>query len=485
MSRRHRAPLIPPKRPLVVTPKAALAAAQQLLASAEELHRAGQLPAAIRGYRLLLEQLGPSHPLGLRAAFLTALVAYQQQLNDEAILLMSAVRDKHWDNAEVHYNLGIFHHAAGDPTTAAECYRAALAIKPDMATAENNLANALREMGDTDTAQLCYNRLLARDPQDPDARYNLAYITLLRGMLGRGFALYEDRLRSVGYMAEYVRGDLTTPRAVKGQAPCRLFVHQEQGIGDTIQYLRFLPRLLALGHTVTFETPIELGAWLKTLPEVAKLPGLTVITRGEPIPEHDAFLAMMSLPHFVGCEDETEIPPPLPLPAPVPSPLWTDAGDTRPVIGLCWAGNPRHRSDHHRSATLAALAPLLARENTRFVSLQVGSRGVDLFTTLPQLELGAGSELVTCSAGLTSFAATAALLRECAAVVTVDTAIAHVAGTLGVRTLVLTSWLSEWRWQLERTDSPWYPSVTVVRQPKLGDWSATAAHARTLLEDLA
>jgi tetratricopeptide (TPR) repeat protein len=482
MSRIHRGhlSLIP------VTRKAALPKNQDLLllAAAEELQRAGQFRAAFTGYFDLMVRYGPNTNIGNRAGFLAALALFQMREYRPAIQLMrdDVIGDDpthvKWSNPDHHYNLGVLYQAAAMPREAAESYRTALSLKPDMATAENNLGNALRELGDVETAETCFDRLLARDPQDPEARYNLSYITLLRGMLARGFELYEDRLRCAGYVAEYHRAEITTPRMARDQASARVFVHQEQGVGDTLQYLRFLPLLAAQGHDVTFESPIELGDWLEAL----DVPGVRVIRRGTPIPPHDVHLPMMSLPYFVGITSERDIPAPLLPPIRVPSPLWTAAGDERPVIGLCWAGNAKHRNDHYRSMPVDALAPILRLPHTRFVSLQVGSRGIDLLGALPRLELGAGSELVTCSSGMASFEATAALVRQCAAVVSVDTSILHLAGGLGVRALALTSWLSEWRWQLDRTDSPWYPSVELVRQPTLGDWNATAERARHLLE---
>lgn len=473
-----------------------------LLAAAEELQRGGQFRAAFTGYFDLMVRYGPNTIVGNRAGFLAALALFQMREYRPAIQLMrddvisddtesvlyasngEIARDREgkavpkWANPDHHYNLGVLYQAAAMPREAADSYRIALSLKPDMATAENNLGNALRELGDVETAETCFGRLLARDPQDPEARYNLSYVTLLRGMLERGFALYEDRLRCAGYVAEYHRGEITTSRMTRDQAPARVFVHQEQGVGDTLQYLRFLPMLATMGHDVTFESPIELGDWLSALDQ----PRIRIIRRGTPIPPHDVHLPMMSLPHIVGIASEADIPAPLLPPIRVPSPLWTAAGDDRQVVGLCWAGNAKHRNDHYRSMPVDALAPILRLPDTRFVSLQVGSRGIDLLGALSRLELGAGSELVTCSSGMASFEATAALVRQCRAVVSVDTSILHLAGGLGVRALGLTSWLSEWRWQLDRTDSPWYPSVELVRQPTLGDWTATAERARQLIE---
>lgn len=512
MSRRnHRGPLIPPNHRQLLARQRREFDLATLVTQAEHLHRTGSLPDAVVLYYALIKQLGPNfleHPVGRRAGFLAGLAAYQLRIYGDAIEFLEAVRAHEPNNPDVHYNLGLLYHAAKDPARAAASYRYALALKPTYAAALNTLGNALRELGDADEAEHCYQQLIASDPEDPHARYNLAHVLLLRGDLARGFRLYEDRWRVDAWNAEYGRKDILTPRLGTPQQPTllvrkdkdiptqaalvvgpgvddvrwgvRLFVHQEQGLGDTLQFVRYLPKLLDLGFDVTFEAPRELGRWFRAL----ERPGLRIITRGEPIPEHDLHVPLLSLPAWFGIATEADIPPILELPVTAASPLWTDPADTRPVVGVCFAGNAMHHNDHHRSCPVRDLAAVFARPNTRFVCLQVGERAIELLTALPQLALGEGSEIVDVSAHLSDFEVTAALLKRCDAVVTVDTSIAHLGGTLGVRTLVLTSWLSEWRWQLERTDSPWYPSVHLVRQPSLGDWPGAAAEARALLEDL-
>jgi tetratricopeptide (TPR) repeat protein len=496
MSRRLTRPMIPPGRVQVLHQQRS-AHAVGFVQAAEQLHRQGALGFALQGYKRVMFSLGPrflEHPAGRRAAFLSALAAYQLRLYEDAVMLMELVRDGFdgvkgdWHNAEVHYNLGMIYGAARRPADAAECYRTALLLKPDFAAAENNLGNTLRELGDLEGSELCYERIMAADPADAAARYNLAHVLLLRGHLARGFRLYEERWNIPAWTIEYGRPDLTTPRLTRETPPCHVFVHQEQGLGDTLQFLRYLPALLKRGHAVTFEAPVELGAWLRVLTvdqdALFDMPGLQVITRGEPIPAHDAHIPLLSIAHLVGIEGEADIPPVWAPEIRKPAPLYTALGDTRPVIGFTWAGNPKHHADHYRSAPLADLAPLFARPNTRFVSLQVGSRAVELLNALPTLRLGEGSEICDVSAHLTDYEATAAMAQRCDAIVCVDTSIAHLGGTLGVPTYVLTSWLSEWRWQLGRTDSPWYPSVRLVRQPTLGDWGSTVQETLTLLEAL-
>lgn len=482
MGRRHlhhrKGPLIPPPKQ---TRTRIMQDALTMLAAAEELQRAGQLPAALRGYRLIMEGLGKHNPIAHKAMFLTALCAWQMRIYHEAVLLMEEVRRVEWQNPDVHYNLGMFYHSVGRVEDAADSYRVALAIKPTYAAAENNLGNALRELGDTALAEECFQRLIERNPTDAEARYNLSHVMLLRGHLERGFALYDARWECASWVAEYGRADITSPRVTsETTARAHVLVYQEQGLGDCLQFLRYLPPMLERFAHVTFEAPRELGPWLTRA--LAGRDRLTVIMRGDPIPPHDANISLLSVPPLVGIADETAIPPVLPIAVRKPSGLYTAPGDTRDIIGFAWAGNPRHHSDRHRSAPLTQLRELFMRPNTRFVSLQIGARGVDLLCELPSLELGAGSEIIECSHAMTDLEATAAIIQQCTALVTVDTSIAHLGGTLGVRTLILTSWLSEWRWQLDRTDSPWYPTVELIRQPSLGDWPAAARLARARLD---
>ena len=454
-----------------------------LVVLGEQLQRQGALYHALRCHYAAMQQLGEGfllHPAGKRACFLSALAAYQLRIYDEAVLLMEAARGADWENATVHYNLGMLYGAARRPADAADAYRVALALDPTMVAAENNLGNTLRELGDLEGAARCYERITARDPEDAAARYNLAHVVLLNGDLARGFHLYESRWEVDAWVAEYGRRDITSPRLQPGAPGQHVLVHQEQGVGDTLQFLRYLHALWRLGYRITFEAPVELGRWLRAI----ERPGLAVITKGEPIPAHDAHIPLLSIPAFLGTATEADIPPALDVPVRVPSPLWTAPGDMRPVIGFAWAGNPNHHADHHRSAPIEQLAPLFALSGRRFVSLQVGARAVELYGALPRIPLGEGSEILDVSAGLREFESTAALVRACDAVVTVDTSMAHLGGLLGVPTFVLTSWLSEWRWQLGRTDSPWYPSVRLVRQPTLGDWPSTATEAARLIEAL-
>lgn len=469
-------PMIPPDNRRAVQQQRALSYWLAFLQAAENHHHNGAVLVAAKGYLHILQTVGPHNEIGRRAGMLLSLCQYQLRQYDEAVLVMEAVRDLRFDDPNVHYNLGLIYQAARRPQDAVDAYRAALALAPDMVMARNNLGNALRELGDQAGAQFCYDRILGTDPTDAHARYNLAHVVLLHGDLRRGFELYESRWDIPAWNAEYGRPDITTPRLTREDAPCRVLVRSEQGIGDHLQMLRFVPLLIERGHAVTVEIKKDLASWLCG----AGLP-FPIVPEGE-VPEHDRHIPMQSLPAFLGVAAESDIPAPFALPVRVSSPLWTKPGDTREIIGVCWAGNPLHHADHHRSAQVEQLVPIFERPNTRFVVIQVGPRGVELQSLLPTIKLGENSEIVDVTAGLRTFEHTAAVMRQCSAVVTVDTSVAHLAGTLGVRCFVLTSWLSEWRWQLQRDDSPWYPSLRLVRQPALGDWAGAATEVARLLE---
>jgi hypothetical protein len=280
------------------------------------------------------------------------------------------------------------------------------------------------------------------------------------GDLATGFALYEARFEDprLGTPAR----SLPWPRwsGVEPLAGQRILLHAEQGLGDTLQFARYAPLVAARGARVVLEVPAPLAGLLRPLDGVS-----AVIARGNPLPVVDCHCPLGSLPLALGTTLAT-------IPASIPY-LHADAvdvaawqaqpGDRRPRVGLVWAGNRRHRNDRRRSLPLAALAPL-ARGPWQLVSLQK-----DL--TLDDAQRLAGWQAIDAGPRLGDFAATAAALTALDLVVTVDTAVAHLAGALGRPAWVLLPHAPDWRWLLGRADSPWYPTLRLFRQPRPGDWA--------------
>ncbi|GFO65348.1 tetratricopeptide repeat protein [Geomonas paludis] len=368
--------------------------------------------------------------------------------------------------------LGITLQVRGRLEEAVECYRRALRLKPDYLHALNNLGSASRALNDVDTAIDCYRRVLALDPGYADARWNLALVQLQLGEYREGWRGYEQRFDKVDPIPR-----LVLPQPLWDGSPLtgkRILLHAEQGFGDTFQFVRYAPVLAAQGATVLVQcqaTPI--APVLTTVPGVAR-----VLVRGEPLPEFDCHAPLMSLPHLCGTLLDT-IPADIPYLAADPCLVgrWQAAlpGDGLRV-GLVWAGRKTYKDDLKRSLTLSLFAPLAQVAGARFCALQVGD-GAEQAATPPP-----GMELTDLGAGIKSFADTAAILSQLDLVISADTAVAHLAGGLGVPVWVLLPMACDWRWLMDREDSPWYPTARLFRQRRRGDWGEVLERVARQLE---
>jgi len=349
-------------------------------------------------------------------------------------------------------------------------YDAAIAGKP-FASALVNRGSALRYLGRIDQAMASFDRAIALEPNMPEAHWNKALLCLTLGDYERGFEGYEWRWRGAtelmprGFSQPQWRGEDLAGKTI--------FLHAEQGFGDSIQMLRYLPQVKVKAAHVVLELPDPLMPLLGPMAE-----GVTVLNRGAALPPFDVHCPLMSLPLAFGTRLDT-VPAHIPY-LRVPAErleMWRTRlprGD-KPRIGLVWSGKPSHKNDHNRSIPLAKLAPLIAIPGVSFVSLQREYRDADL-PTLAQLNLERIDE------ALNDFADTAAALEQCDLVIAVDTAVAHLAGSLGRPLWVLLSHIQDWRWLHDRADSPWYPSARLFRQPRDGNWDGVIA---TLARELA
>jgi hypothetical protein len=231
-------------------------------------------------------------------------------------------------------------------------------------------------------------------------------------------------------------------------------VHAEQGLGDTIQFARYLPMIARRGGEVV----LACGGPL--LPLLARLRGVRVVAKDAALPHYDAWIDQMSLPHIFATRPET-----IPSAAgylvadPAVVARWRERLPGRRKIGLAWGGNPAHSNDRRRSLPPSAVERLVALDRASWVNLQVGPRAGE--AGLPDL-----------TPLLTNYAETAALVANLDLVLTVDTSVAHVAGALGVPCWVMLPFAPDWRWMLGRDDTPWYDSLRLFRQPRPGDWDA-------------
>jgi len=373
---------------------------------------------------------------------------------EAAAAVQEALTRRHPDRPEPWANLGTVLQRLGRIEPALAACRAAAARAPDDAAILANLALAQSWAGDDDSAAAGFERALALAPDHPAIHYNYAQMLLRQGAFARGWAEYEWRWRGAVPALSARRFDL--PRWQGDPLAGRtLLVHAEQGFGDTLHFARFLPRLAAAGGRVVLEAQAPL------LPLLRRLPGLdAVVARGEPLPACDCHVPLLSLPRALGLTRPAELAMSAPYLAVPPERLaaWRDRLPAGPRIGVVWAGNPHHKTDHLRSLDPALLLDRLG-------------------PALPapplclQQEATAPPGMVPLAADLADFADTAAVLAGLDLLISVDTAIVHLAGALGRPAWVLLPAHPDWRWQRHRADSPWYPSLRLFRQPAPGDWA--------------
>jgi tetratricopeptide (TPR) repeat protein len=318
----------------------------------------------------------------------------------------------------------------------------------------------LQGMRRHDEALASYRRAIEVKPDDADANWNLALFHLLRGEYRRGWELYEWRWRRSEYEAprhDFAQPAWTGREDLSGK---RILVYGEQGLGDAIMFCRFAPMVEARGAEVVLEVSIPLIALMRTLS-----PSIRVVAYGEPLPLVDCHCALMSLPHAFGTTLETVPAPRSYLSAdPQRRRQWEErlGPKLRPRVGLAWSGRRDHWNDRKRSIGGQSLLPLLGQA-FEIHSLQKEYREADK-DLLPHLR--------TWEDEILDFSDTAALIEAMDVVVSVDTSVAHLAGALGREVWILLPRVPEYRWMLDREDTPWYPSARLFRQPRAGDWAS-------------
>ena len=360
------------------------------------------------------------------------------------------------------------------PAEAVAAYDRALAVLPENAGLLTNRAVALRRLDRPREALMSASRALVSNPNFAQARFVESVARLTLGDFAAGWRGYEARW-SVGLLATQ-RRRFTAP-LWSGKEPLdgkTILLHAEQGFGDTIQFVRYAALVAERGAA-----KIIVEAQRELVPLLAGMAGVAaVVARGEPLPAFDLHCPLLSLPLAFATELGT-IPAQIPYLAPsqVAIALWRDRlPRQRPLIGLAWSGAPIHDNDLNRSIGLETLAPLLDLPDVAFVSLQhdVRERDLQVLHKLPNL--------YRLESGFCDFSDTAAAISLVDAVISVDTAVAHVAGALGKPLMLLLPFAADFRWLRERHDSPWYPSARLYRQPKFGDWQSIVASLR---DDLA
>lgn len=481
----------------------------QALDVALQHHKAGRLAEAENIYRQILTA-APDHHAALH---LLGVIAHQAGDHGQAVELISKALAAAPNFAEAHCDLGNALKALGKAEEAMESHRRAIALNPeyelahynlgnalldlgrfedaadsfqkavdlnpDFAQAHNNLGNMLAELGRYGEAETMFQKALALAPGYADAEFKYGVLLLLKGNYEEGWKKYEHRL-SPEFTVGLRPRDYAQPRWDGGDlAGKTLFLYVEQGFGDAIQFVRFVKPLAAKAERIVLECRAELMELLSTAEGLD-----AVIDRDASPPEFDVHAPLLSLPHLLGTTVDN-------IPADVPYLKATEdrieqwrerLGEGGFKVGINWQGNPSYMADHFRSIALRLFEPVANIPDVRLISLQK-SHGLDQLENLPP-----GMTIETLGddfdEGPDAFKDTAAVMMSLDLIITSDTSIAHLGGALARPVWTLLPHVPDWRWMLDRDDSPWYPGMRLFRQPASGEWESVFERIREeLLSD--
>lgn len=433
------------------------------------LYRQGRLEEALEQYDLCLElQPGNALTLQMRAVLLRGLKRFEESLADNLRSHELAP-----DNVETLNNIGDALRALGRYEEAVTWFDRAIERRPSFVLAFINKGSALVQLRRLDEAIGTWHHVKALDPGNAEADWNLSLLELLIGDFEAGWARREARWNSKLSPDIYPR--FTEPmwlgkESIGGKT---ILVHVDEGLGDTIQFVRYVPMLARRGARVILVVAKALHSLLSGFPGVS-----ACLTLADKLPPFDMHCPICSLPLAFGTKLDT-IPASisyLPTPTSEQTRVWEDrlGRHDRLRVGLVWSGSPVHANDLNRSIPLQTLSRILDIDAT-FVSLQKDPRPAD------KAILEQRADIVDLTADLTDFAATAALVSCLDLVITVDTSVAHLAGALGRPTWILLPYVPDYRWMLDRDDSPWYPTVRLFRQAATREYQSVIEQVRSEL----
>ena len=354
-------------------------------------------------------------------------------------------------------------------------YDRALSVRPDHVEALLNRGNALSELRRFGEALASYDRALTLRPDYAEAHLNEALTRLLVGEFEDGWEKHEWRWETKQHRS--ARRGFTQPlwTGRENIADKAVLLHAEQGLGDTIQFCRYVPLVAERAARVILEVQRPLHELMSTLCGATQ-----ILSRGDPLPDFDMHCPLLSLPLAFGTRFES-IPSTTPyLHTPTHTLRhWTTrlGSPDRPRVGICWAGSPNFKGDLSRSIGLSPMLPLLANTDVQFFGLQKDLRAGDteILRRNPQIT-HLGDEIET-------FSDTAAVISSMDLVISSDTSVVHLAGALGKPIWILLQCVPDWRWLLDREDSPWYPTARLFRQDETRDWDSVIARVRAALHD--
>jgi Tfp pilus assembly protein PilF len=479
-----------------------MATTDVLMATGWRAFQARDLEAAEQAYRQVVEQ----DPSASRAWYMLGATCQVGRRLEEAVESYQQAISLTPDFPEVWNNLGVALHGLRRGEESIAALRRALALRPDYPEAHNNLGNAFRERCEYDQADPCYRRALELEPNYAEAHHNLgnnlksqghmaealerydralalrpdmAQVHLSRALawleLGdfeRGWPEYEWRLKCPQFAIPRFPQPRWDGRPLPGRT---ILLYADHGLGDAIQFIRYAPMVRARCGRVVVVCRAPIARLLATCAGVD-----LVVLEGGSIPDGDVYAPLMSLPGLFDT-DAASIPGDVPYLSADPELVrsWAEALDLPDdlCIGIAWQGNPSYSRDHIRSFRLERFAPVARRPGVRLYSLQKGHGSeqiAEVASCFPVVDLGGRIE---------DLMDTAAIMRNLDLVIASDTSLVHLAGALGVPVWVALPTEPDWRWLSAREDSPWYPTMRLFRQRRLGDWDEVFAQIAAALDE--
>jgi hypothetical protein len=404
------------------------------------------------------------------------LTLYAQGSYADALKNLVSALELEPHNPIVYNNLGVCYFSLDQFESAVQSYLRAISLDPSYVEAHNNRGNALVKLFKHEDALTSYDQALTLDPSYVEAYWNKALALLQLGRFSEGWVLHESRWAKPSFQP-IVRH---FPQPIwDGSFPINgktVLLHAEQGLGDTLQFVRYVELVKALGARIVLEAQAPLVPLFDGLFGVEAL-----VKQGDPLPSFDCHCPLMSLP-LAFQTTLTSVPNAVPYlkASPEKQLFWAEKlGPTSQLrVGLVWSGDPRHLNDKHRSIPLAELMAALPL-GLKYFSLHSEIRDSD------RQALDDCDRLVHFGPELKDFSDTAALCALMDVVVCVDTSVAHLSGALGKPTFLLIPYNPDWRWLLERTDSSWYPTMHLYRQAQLGSWQSALENASADLQRMA
>jgi Flp pilus assembly protein TadD len=363
------------------------------------------------------------------------------------------------DYPEAHNNLGNALHERGDLEEAVACYRQAIRLRPDYTEAYNNIGNTLRNQGRLAEAMESYDRALAIKPDQADIHLSRALAWLGMGDFERGLPEYEWRFRCSQFSMPLFRQPLWDGSPIEGRT---ILLYADHGLGDAIQFIRYVPMVRERGGRIIVVCARPLARLLGSCPGIDR-----VVVEGEGTADSDVYAPLMSLPRIFGTTLAT-VPDEVPYLFPDASLIeyWRGEMDLSDElqVGIVWQGNPHYIRDRSRSFRLAQFEAITRVAGVRLISLQKGHGSEQI------AELAGRLDVVDLGSRVGDMMDTAAAIQSLDLVICVDSAVAHLAGALGVPAWVALPYSADWRWLTDRDDNPWYPTMRLFRQKTWGDW---------------